>query len=136
MENLHEPSTILTSESIIKLMAVFADAWVKETCFPALRAQWSDSNKALGQCAATALVVHDMYGGTFADDKQLNHVWNILPDGSQHDFCRTQFKSGEEPKATTMKTRDDLLNHKKAEQVEMEKRYRLLKERVDERLCR
>lgn len=134
MQNLHEASEILTGEAITKLTAAFADAWVKETCFPALRTHWSDSNKAMGQCAATALVAQDMYGGTFADDKRLNHVWNILPDGSQHDFCRTQFGSGVEPEKTTTKTREDLLHHKKAEEVEMEKRYRLLKERVDERL--
>lgn len=134
MENLHEPSTILTNEAVSRLTAAFDDAWVKETCFPTLRARWSDSNKALGQCAATALVVQDMYGGTFADDKQLNHVWNILPDGTQHDFCRMQFESGEEPKATTTKTREELLQHKKAEEVEMEKRYQLLKARVDANL--
>lgn len=131
MKNLHEPSTILNHDDVIKLTAAFADAWVRETCFPALRDEWSDSNKALGQCAATALVVQDKYGGTFADDKQLNHVWNILPDGTQHDFCRTQFGLGEEPKATTTKTRDDLMHHKKAEKAEMEKRYRLLKGRVE-----
>jgi hypothetical protein len=132
MQNLHEPSKLLTHEAILKLTAAFTNAWIRETCFPTLRAKWSESNKAMGQCATTALVVHDMYGGTFADDRHQNHVWNILPDGSQHDFCRMQFESGVEPKATTTKTRDELLHHKKAEEVEMEKRYRLLKERVDD----
>lgn len=134
MENLHEPSVVLTNEAVNKLTTVFANAWVKETCFPALRTSWSDSNKSLGQCAATALVVHDMYGGTFADDKYLNHVWNILPDGSQHDFCRTQFQSGGEPKISTTKTREELLHHKKAGEVEMKERYLLLKKRVEEQL--
>ena len=134
MENLHEPSALLTSEGINRLTAVLADAWAKETCFPALRTRWSDANKSLGQCAATALAIHDMYGGAFADDKRLNHVWNILPDGSQHDFCRMQFQSGEEPKISAIKTREDLLHHQKAEEVEMKERYLLLKKRVEERL--
>ena len=134
MENLHEPSALLTSEGVNRLTAALADAWIKETCFPALRTRWSDANKSLGQCAVTALVVHDMYGGTFADDKSLNHVWNILPDGSQHDFCRMQFPSGEEPKMSITKTRDELLHHKKAEEVEMKERYQLWKKRVEERL--
>jgi hypothetical protein len=75
-----------------------------------------------------------MYGGIFADDRYLNHIWNILPDGSQHDFCRTQFQSGEEPKMSVTKTREELLFHRKAGEVKMEERYQLLKKRVEEGL--
>jgi len=130
MEDLHEASDILTAERIAKLTAAFRASWSKETCYPSLREAWSEERKSLGQCAVTALIVQELYGGTFADDKNLNHIWNVLPDGSEHDFSRMQFISNTELKATMIRNREDLLLHPKAKEVEIIERHTLLRDRV------
>ncbi len=38
-------------------------SWEKETCSPGLRSEWNKENPSLGQCAITALIVNDMFGG-------------------------------------------------------------------------
>lgn len=130
MKDFHEVSEILSAEKIRQFSDALFEAWTRETCFPILRDEWSENNRALGQCAVTSLVVQDFFGGEFADNKKFNHVWNILPDGSHHDFCRSQFREPADLGQFTIKTREDLLGHKKSEEVEMMKRYLLLKESV------
>lgn len=46
-----------------KLLLFFKEAWSKETCVPSVRENWSKENSSIGQCAITALVINDIYGG-------------------------------------------------------------------------
>ncbi|NLZ70846.1 MAG: hypothetical protein GX907_05885 [Clostridiaceae bacterium] len=39
-------------------------AWCKETAYPSCQAEWVESDPSYGQCAITAMIVHDMFGGT------------------------------------------------------------------------
>ena len=37
--------------------------WRAETCTPRMRAEWSEDNRTLGQCAVTAFLAQDLFGG-------------------------------------------------------------------------
>ena len=77
-------------------------SWSLETCDPTDAPVWSTANPALGQCAATTLVVHDLLGGQlleaevhFADgSRQGFHYWNRLA-GFDLDLTRAQFAADE-----------------------------------------
>lgn len=72
--------------------------------YAALVLSWSDDTghalyeelcPSRGQCATTALVVNDHYGGRILKcwtEKGEAHYWNELPDGRQVDLTRCQFE--------------------------------------------
>ncbi len=76
--------------------------WSIETCDPTDATKWTPANPSLGQCAVTALVVHDLVGGElleaevhYADgSRQGFHYWNRLA-GVDIDLSRAQFASNE-----------------------------------------
>jgi ADP-ribose pyrophosphatase YjhB (NUDIX family) len=78
-------------------------AWCLWTSDPVDQPGWTDANPASGQCASTALVVQDRLGGELlmadvheADgSRQGVHYWNRLPDGTEFDLTREQFRRGE-----------------------------------------
>ena len=52
--------------------------WTRETCTARMRKDWNGENRTLGQCAVTAFLAQDIFGG---------RVWGIpLPDGGFHCF--------------------------------------------------
>ena len=61
------------------------------------------SNPSRGQCGVTSLVLHDLLGGALlvaevtyaAGGRQGFHTWNRLPDGTQADLTREQFRPDE-----------------------------------------
>ena len=57
-------------------------AWCKETCVPSLRDNYNDENKSLGQCAITALVVNDYFGGKIMRCMAStgSHYYNMIDD--------------------------------------------------------
>ena len=53
-------------------------AWTRETCTARMREDWTEENRTVGQCAITAFLAQDIFGG---------RVWGIpLPDGGWHCF--------------------------------------------------
>ena len=58
----------------------FRDAWHADTSFAP--ADWSPDNPAFGQCAVTALIVQDLFGGELlrACIAGGSHYWNLLPE--------------------------------------------------------
>jgi ADP-ribose pyrophosphatase YjhB (NUDIX family) len=78
-------------------------AWCLWTSDPVDQPTWTEANPASGQCASTALVVQDRFGGglLMADvheadgSRQGVHYWNRLPDGRELDLTREQFQRGE-----------------------------------------
>lgn len=55
---------------------------------------WNEHNPALGQCAVTALIVQDYFGGVLvrADNEGVGHYWNRV-GGVEIDLTRSQFKT-------------------------------------------
>jgi hypothetical protein len=84
------------------LRAAIRASWSVETCDPTDAADWTPANPSRGQCAVTALVVHDLYGGELLEaevhfqdgSRQGFHYWNRLA-GVEVDLTREQFSDQE-----------------------------------------
>lgn len=131
MINLNEYSEILPCKLFCEFMEVFSKAWTKETAFYNLQNEWNIKNKALGQCTPTALVIYDYFGGKIAYDKGNFHVWNILPDGTHQDFCRSQFKENRDFVIYKYLTKEEILTNEIASLNNTEHKYNLLKKRIE-----
>jgi hypothetical protein len=85
-----------------RLEAAIRVSWSIETCDPTDVPGWTGANPSLGQCAVTALVVHDLLGGELLEAEvqhrdgspQGFHYWNRLA-GVDVDLTRDQFRDGE-----------------------------------------
>ena len=73
-------------------------SWSRETS--ANPSNWSGNNPAYGQCAVTALIVQEFFGGKLlrveatSPNERVSHYYNELPDGRTIDFTRRQFPNG------------------------------------------
>lgn len=85
-------------------------AWSRQTS--ADPEHWIPENPAWGQCAVTALVVQDEFGGDLlrATVDDVSHYWNLLPDGSEVDLTREQFPEGATYGPTVVKDREYVLS--------------------------
>lgn len=106
-------------------------SWSKETSYPSTQKDWSDKNPAFGQCAVTALVVQDYFGGELLYCKHYNHYWNRLPNGREIDLTRLQFENKVTPCADGIISREYILESECAKKALTLERYILLKNRVD-----
>lgn len=110
---------MMSYEQDQRLLARLVRAWCKET---SVNEQWTPDNPALGQCAVTALVIQDYFGGNLARviNEDVSHYFNVLHDGSWLDLTRSQFDTWE-PYGLEIRTRDYVLSFKPTEE-----RYNLL----------
>lgn len=46
------------------LFSVLLECWSKETAYPSCQAEWVPNDPSYGQCAITAMLVYDMFGGS------------------------------------------------------------------------
>jgi hypothetical protein len=84
------------------LQGAIRASWSLETCDPIDAAQWTPDNPSRGQCAVSALVVHDFFGGELLEaevlfddgSRQGFHYWNRLPSGDV-DLTSEQFTEHE-----------------------------------------
>jgi hypothetical protein len=84
------------------LEAAIRASWSLETCDPTDVSVWTPSNPSRGQCAVTALVIHDVIGGELLEAEVHNQdgsrqgfqYWNRLA-GVDLDLTRDQFSSQE-----------------------------------------
>lgn len=67
---------------IYELKEFLIDSWTKETCSPGLKDEWSEDNPSLGQCAITALIVNDFFGGKIMRcmASSGSHYYNLIDD--------------------------------------------------------
>ena len=136
----------MTLEAVILALR---ESWGPDTCAPEDVGDWTPDNPSRGQCATTALVLHDFFGGSLVmgevivdGERSPNgyapsvggtpiafHWWNRLPDGEQVDITLEQFGPHEhvvgamEVRRPTGTTRLDT-------------QYALLSSRVSARLAR
>lgn len=108
------------------LYRVLWKLWTRETCTPRMREDWTEENRTLGQCAITAFLAQDIFGG---------RVWGIpLEDGGFHcfndaggcvfDLTSEQFGG----KALDYARRHEQLRHDHFMREEKRQRYEALKE--------
>lgn len=98
-------------------------SWSKETCIKTLSDSWKNENPSLGQCAITALLVNDFFGGDIMRcmTSTGSHYYNII-NNEIIDLTKEQFL-GEIPKYEEgeLRTREYLL-----ENEDTKKRYEKL----------
>ena len=115
--------------TIRKLKQLLKQSWNLETCSPGLRDKWTEENPSLGQCAITALIVNDFFGGKIMRcmASSGSHYYNIIDDElvdlTVEQFLGKipQYEIGEE------RTREYLLGNK-----DTKNRYLLLNKNIQE----
>jgi hypothetical protein len=110
-----------------KLGKAFLYAWDEDTC----QGEWNPQIPSLNQCAVTALVVQDYFGGemircSLSDND--SHYWNKLPDGNEIDFTFSQFAYTNQVEMgdNVIRTREYVLSF-----PDTLARYKLLKNEVE-----
>lgn len=122
---------------IEQLEQIIRECWNAETCNPSQRTDWTLDKPYVGQCFPTALVIQDYCEGKLAYNRKLRHVWNILPDGSEHDLTKNQIPEGTEITQSIILERKLLFEgrfKRLASKTQLTERYELLKSLVDEKV--
>lgn len=111
------------------IKAVIMRAWAKETASPLNQENWTEENPSLGQCAVTALLVHETMGGYIMRTVVPglgSHYYNVLPDGSVCDLTRGQFPPGTIVPSGEAVEREGVLGSERAKAARTQERYALL----------
>ena len=80
-------------ETLDDLFNILLECWAKETAYPSCQAEWVPNDPTYGQCAITAMLVYDMFGGSIHRirvDGGGTHYFNKL-DGHYIDLTINQF---------------------------------------------
>lgn len=114
---------------------ILKKAWSKESSY---YHTFDENNPALGQCAVTALVVNDYFGGEIVwceavqpDGQKISHYFNKI-NSDEVDLTRSQFPEGtiipvgSEKKKGFATTRDFILSNE-----DTKVRYLILKDKID-----
>ena len=96
-------------EGIAHVGHVISGCWNRRTSYDPQG--WSKGNRAWGQCAVTALVVQDLFGGVVVRGfvNGIEHYWNRLPNQSELDLTRKQFNEIRDIAGVSPVSRDALL---------------------------
>lgn len=118
-----------------KLEKALHKSWSKETSY--CPAEWNELNPSFGQCAITALIVNDYFGGDIVwseallpNGQKIYHFSNMVK-GKEVDLTCSQFPEGTiiskgvEKKKDFASTREYLLSYE-----DKKLRYAVLKEKV------
>jgi hypothetical protein len=104
------PSAVGVDDPFVGIAAaVIAAAWSATT---SAHADWSPERRSAGQCAVTAMVVQDLFGGSLLRvvNAGESHYFNRLDDGSVIDLTRDQFDCWD-PSPATVRDRSYLESH-------------------------
>ena len=80
-------------KTLNELYSILRHCWSKETAYPSCQEGWTSDDPSNGQCAITAMLVHDMFGGTIHRvrlDGGGTHYFNKI-NGHYIDLTREQF---------------------------------------------
>jgi hypothetical protein len=105
-------------------------AWSAETSWDP--AHWNSANPAWGQCAVTALLIQESFGGILLVSMVggIQHYWNRLPNGREIDLTRQQFGVNVSPDCPPESaSREYVLSF-----PDTRRRYDMIRRRVEETL--
>ncbi len=80
-------------QTIGDLYNALYESWSKETAYRNCQGNWNNGDRSYGQCAVTAMIVCDMFGGTIHRIRNKDgstHYFNRI-DGHYFDLTREQF---------------------------------------------
>lgn len=120
------PPHVSTITDLGELLQVLGRVWGPDTAVDA--SAWSADRPSTGQCAVTALLIQELFGGSIlrGELRGMSHYWNWLPSGEELDLTRSQFDVFEMHGSPQERAREELLSNR-ATRV----RYELLKSRID-----
>lgn len=110
-----------------KFKKAIAQSWCQDTAYHKDAPNWTPNNPALGQCAVTALLFNEFFGGTIysgISDTGIMHFWNTKY-GFKIDLTKQQFSGKIKFTNITQWDRRDLL-----QTGDVAVRYELLKKKV------
>jgi hypothetical protein len=93
------------------LRTLLEQAWAAETSYEPNR--WTSKNPAWGQCAVSALVVQDHFGGELLHGLVAGHehYWNRIRGGREVDLTQHQFpQDAGAPSKVDVQTREFVLS--------------------------
>jgi hypothetical protein len=101
------PSEHPHGRDLATLRSELERCWCAETSF--WPQEWTPARPSLGQCAVTALILHDRFGGEICrtTNQGVLHYWNRV-DGIEVDLTRDQFEAWAPEEAVVTVDRDDL----------------------------
>lgn len=112
-----------------KFKKALAMSWAQDTAYHKDAPNWTPENPALGQCAITALLYNEFFGGKIYSGTSKNgivHYWN-KKNGIKIDLTKQQFKAPLKFNNITFWSRDELLKT-----GNVAERYNIFKQRVME----
>jgi hypothetical protein len=111
----------INSEAMVALI----ESWCAMTAYPKCRDSWSSKNPSLGQCAVTALLIQDYFGGIIKFSQTNNHFFNQI-NGEIIDYTIGQFSITPDISDAKEWTRRMILFGEGAERAETFNRYHQL----------
>lgn len=121
-------------ETLNDLYAVLRECWCKETAYPSCQAEWVSNDPTYGQCAITAMLVYDMFGGTIHRirvDGGGTHYFNQI-DGHYIDLTIEQFDLYNIP--VSYEPNEEMDRKYCGKNADTQKRFELLIRRIAEYL--
>lgn len=109
-----------------KFKKVIAESWAQDTAYYKDAPHWTPNNPSLGQCAITALLFNEFFGGTIhsgISDGGIMHFWN-KKYGFRVDLTKQQFSGKIKFSNITQWNRKELL-----QTGDVAERYELLRKR-------
>lgn len=119
----HKEHKIATLDELYVLLR---QCWCKETAYPSCQAEWVSDDPSFGQCAITAMLVHDMFGGTIHRIRVSGggtHYFNKI-HGHYIDLTREQFDLYNIP--VEYEPNEEMDRGYCGKNVDTQKRYKLL----------
>ena len=123
--------------SLDGLFEILLKGWCRDTAYPGCQADYDHENDpSYGQCAITAMLVHDMFGGTIHKVRLAEggtHYFNRIHD-HYFDLTRDQFDLYDLP--LTYEKNEHIPREYCGKNPDTQKRYRLLVRRISEWLSK
>lgn len=112
------------------LYEILRKAWCKETAYPACQEEWVKTDPSYGQCAITAMIVQDIFGGTIhriGASGEGTHYFNKI-NGHYIDLTVEQFDLYNIP--VSYELNEEMDRSYCGRNEDTAKRYKLLLERI------
>ena len=122
-------ATIETLDDLCKVLRI---CWCKESAYPSCQAEWVPNDPSYGQCAITAMLVYDMFGGSIHRIRVSGggtHYFNKL-NGHYIDLTREQFDLYNIP--VSYEPNEEMERKYCGKNADTQKRFELLVKRIAE----
>ena len=118
-------------ETLDDLYNVLRECWCKESAYPSCQAEWVPNDPSYGQCAITAMLVYDMFGGCIRVSGGGTHYFNKI-NGHYIDLTIEQFDLYNIP--VNYEPNEEMDRKYCGKNKDTQKRFELLIKRISEKV--